>query len=248
MRLARSVFPALAFTLLTIAPAAAQSGAGRVQIGVNGLYQATTNDFGDRFTFEQYLETGSTEVDYPVGGGPAFDVGAAVRLWRGLGAGVGFSSFTRDETAPTVSQVPHPFFFEQPREVVGDATGITRTESVVHVQAVYVIDPRGPWRVVVGAGPSFFNVEQDLVTQVRFSESFPFDTATFTTADQQRVTASATGFNVSGDVSWMFSRNFGVGALVRFSRVSVDLEAPGDRTIPVDVGGAQAGGGIRIVF
>ncbi len=59
----------------------------RVHISVNGAFQTTTNDFSDRFEFERYLETGSTEVDYPVQGGFIFDAGAGYRLWKNLAVG-----------------------------------------------------------------------------------------------------------------------------------------------------------------
>ena len=46
----------------------------------------------------------------------------------------------------------------------------------------------------------------------------------------------------------MLKPRFGVGGLVRFSRATVDLDAPGNRTISVDAGGVYAGGGIRLLF
>ena len=150
--------------------------------------------------------------------------------------------------ASTTSSFPHPFFFNQPREVTGDATGVNRTETAVHVQAMYLVNPGGRLRVVLSGGPSFFNVEQDLVTEVTITETFPYDTATFASAQTSRKKGSAAAFNVGADVMWMLNRTFGVGGLVRFSRASVDLDAPGNRTISVDAGGVYAGGGIRILF
>ena len=44
------------------------------------------------------------------------------------------------------------------------------------------------------------------------------------------------------------SRQFGVGGILRFSRATVDLDAPDNRTVSVDAGGFYAGGGLRIVF
>jgi hypothetical protein len=217
-------------------------------VSVNGAYQATTNDFSDRFEFERNVETGSTDVDYPVQGGFIFDAGAGVRLWKNLGAGVAVSYFTRDGAASTTSRFPHPFFFEQPREVLGDATGVKRTETAVHVQAMYLVNPGGRLRLVLSGGPSFFTVEQDLVTEVTVTEAFPFDAAEFASAQTMREKGSAPAFNVGADVMWMLSRRFGVGGLIRFSRTSVDLDAPGGRTITVDAGGVYAGGGIRLLF
>jgi hypothetical protein len=233
---------------LAASPAAAQTWSERVHISVNAAFQATTNDFSDRFEFERNLEKGSTEVDYPVQGGFIFDVGGGVRLWKNLGAGVSVSYFTRDDMAATTSSFPHPFFFNQPREVTGEATGVQRTETAVHVQALYLVNPGGRLRIVLSGGPTFVTVEQDLVTEVAITETFPYDTATFASAQKSRQNGSAVTFNAGADVMWMLGRSFGVGGLVRFSRASVDLDAPGNRTITVDAGGVYAGGGIRILF
>lgn len=239
---------AVALAVAVSSPASAQSWPERVHVGVNGAFQATTNDFSDRFEFERNVETGSTDVDYPVQGGFVFDAGVGVRLWRNIAAGVAVSYFARDDVGGTTSSFPHPFFFEQPREVTGDATGVRRSETAVHVQAMYLVNPGGRLRFVLSGGPSFFTVEQDLVTEVTVTETFPFDTATFASAQKTREKGSAPAFNVGADVMWMLGRRFGVGGVIRFSRASIDLDAPGGRTITVDAGGVYAGGGVRLLF
>jgi hypothetical protein len=230
------------------APAAAQTWSERVHISVNGAFQTAANDFSDRFEFEKDLETGSTATEYKVSTGFLFDAGGGVRLWKNLGAGVAASFFTRKDTATTVTRSPHPFFFNQLREVTGDAPNLTRTETAVHVQAMYFINPSGPLRLVLSAGPSFYNVEQDLVASVALTETFPYDTAEFSSARSEKSKGSAPAFNAGADVMWMLTRKFGVGGILRFSRATVDLDAPNNRTVSVDVGGFYAGGGIRLLF
>jgi opacity protein-like surface antigen len=230
------------------APAAAQSWSERVVISVNGTYQPATHDFSDRFEFERDFETGSTQTDYPIKGGFTFDGGVGYRLWKNLGAGVAFSYFTLDDVGHTTSSVPHPLFFNQPRTVTGDAPNLTRTERVVHVQAMYLWKSSGALRLAISGGPSFFTVEQDLVTDIAVSQSYPFDTATFASATTTRAKASKPAFNVGADVMWMFAPNVGVGGIFRFSKASVDLDAPGGRTASVDAGGGYAGGGVRLIF
>ena len=229
-------------------PVLAQSWPERVHISVNGAFQATSNDFSDRFTFEESLETGSTDSDYPVESGFVFDVGGGYRLFGNLGAGVAVSYFTKAGTAATTSSFPHPFFFNRPRAVTGDATNLTRTETAVHVHAMYLVNPGGKLRMIFSGGPSFLNVKQDIVAEVLISETFPFDEAAFSSARSEEAKGSKVAFNVGADVLWMFAPRFGVGGLVRFSRASVDLDAPGGRTIPVDAGGVYAGGGVRLLF
>ena len=247
MRLALRPFLLSAAIVFSAMPASAQNWSERVFISVNGAFQVSTNDFSDRFTFDLNQETGSTEVDYPGDGGFVFDAGAGVRLVKNFGVGASFSYFTHDGTAQTTSSFPHPFFFNQPREVTGE-TGVTRTETAVHIQAMYLWDPAGPLRLVLSGGPSFFSVEQELVTQVRITESFPYDTATFAGVETRREKGSAPAFNVGADVFWMFSQQVGVGGLFRFARASVDLDTEDNRTVSVDAGGLYIGGGLRIVF
>jgi Outer membrane protein beta-barrel domain len=238
----------LAAVVLAASPVAAQTWTERVHVSVNAGVLSGTQDFTDRFEFEENLETGSTSVDYRVQGGFTFEAGLGYRIWKGLGAGASVSFFSSDNAAATTSRVPHPFFFNQPREVVGDATDIGRSETGVHIQAMYLLNPAGPLRVVLSGGPSFFSITQDVVTSVNVVETFPYDTAEFGSADRQEESGSAVGFNVGADVFWMFNRQFGVGGLFRFSRASIDLDAPDGRQLPVDAGGVFAGGGIRLVF
>jgi hypothetical protein len=242
------VVAGVALALTFAAPVLAQSWPERVHISVSGAFQATSNDFSDRFTFEQNLETGSTDVDNAVESGFVFDIGGGYRLFGNLGAGVAVSHFSKTGTAATTSSFPHPFFFSRPREVTGDATNLSRSETAVHVHAMYLVNPGGKLRLIFSGGPSFLNVTQDMVAEVRISETFPFDEAAFSSARTEEATGSKVAFNVGADVLYMFAPRFGVGALVRFSRASVDLDAPGGRTISVDAGGVYAGGGVRLLF
>ena len=62
-----------------------------------------------------------------------------------------------------------------------------------------------------------------------------------TSARQSRGKA---GFNVGGDVAYMFQPHVGVGADVRFTRARIALTD----TATVTAGGAHIGGGLRLRF
>jgi hypothetical protein len=103
--------------------------------------------------------------------------------------------------------------------------------------------------LALSAGPSFFSVSQDLVSDVVFSETYPYDTATFTSATITKATATKIGFNAGADVGIKLSKNFGVGGLVRYSKASVVLPlANATAGISTDAGGLQAAGGVRFFF
>lgn len=238
---------AVCLGLALAAPASAQTDP-RVTIVVNGGYQPTTTDFSERFTFELDRETASTNVRYPIDAGALFDAGGAVRLWRGLGAGVAVSRFSRNGSAATTSSLPHPLFLQQHREVAGEATGLDRRETGIHVQAQYALPPIAGLRIVLAAGPSRLEVEQGMVNAVRYAEEYPYDTATYTGVQTQDVSGSAIGFNAGVDVQYMFTRTIGAGLLLRVTRATVDLTTPRNGTVGVDAGGAQVGAGIRLRF
>jgi hypothetical protein len=228
------------------APAAAQA-TGRVHLGINAAYQPTAHPFADRFEFDENAETGSTTARYPSAGGVMFDGGAGVRLWKGFGLGIAVSLFSRDDEAETETSSPHPFFFDRPRQIAGVAAGLRRSERGVHAQAQYAI-VSGALRALLSAGPSFLQVERDVVDDVLYDDEFPFDTATFRSARTRRANASGVGVHVGADVSWMFTRRLGVGGMLRFATASVDLDTGDDRTVAVDAGGLTMGGGVRLVF
>jgi hypothetical protein len=227
-------------------PAAAQP-LPRFLISVNGGYQPSTTSFSDRFTFDLNRETASVASDYPVDAGTLFDAGGAIRLWKGLAAGLAFSRFSVDSTVQASATLPHPLFFQRNRTVSGETSGLTREETAIHIQAQYWLPPFGGVHVALAGGPSVLDIQQSIVTDVNFTEEFPYDTASYVGVDSRRVAGTATGFNVGADLRWMFTRNLGVGGLVRYTHATVDL-TQNNRSVQVDAGGMQVGGGVRVSF
>jgi hypothetical protein len=232
--------------LALAAGAAAQSPAPRVFISVNGAFQPSISDATARIEWQENAETATATVDYPTSGGPAFDGGVAVRLWKQIGVGVAVSRFSAEGDADVTASIPHPFFFNRPRDVSGTET-VSRSETAVHVPIVFIVPTSNRLRVLLFGGPSRIEAEQDVVTRVRYDEEFPFDTATYASADKVSSKASEIGFHAGADVAFMFTRTVGVGGMVRFSRASVDL-GPAENRVSTDVGGVQVGGGVRFAF
>jgi hypothetical protein len=224
------------------ARAAAPGPTERVFISVNGGWQASTTAFDDARSFELNAETARFTADYEVRSAPAIDASGFVRLWRGLAAGVGVTRFSDDGDIAVAGTLPHPFFFNRDRAISGTAAG-TREETAVHLQAAYVIPAGRKLQIVVFGGPSFFTVKQSVVTDIGYSDRFPFDEATYTGAEVETESESKTGFTVGGDVGYYFSRHVGVGGFVRVARATVTFSLG-----EVDAGGLVAGGGVRLKF
>src|SRR5581483_8673536 len=127
----------------------------------------------------------------------------------------------------------------------GTAASLARSEVAAHVQAGYVIASGKIVAAIVG-GPTYFVVSQDLVSDVSFSEAYPYDTTAFSAATKTKASSNRIGFNVGCDIGVKFSQNVGVGGILRFSRTSVSFPAVGSAaSVTTDAGGFQGGGGIR---
>jgi hypothetical protein len=226
--------------------AAAQSG-DRFVIGVSGGVQSAGPEIADHFEFETNVETATVNVTYPPRPAALVDAGVSVRLWKHLGAGIAISRASRTGSAEVDARIPHPLLFEQPRTVTGSQSGVSVAETDAHVQAFYAVEASRRVTVMFFGGPSFVHLERELVTEIKYDETYPFDEATFRSAVTRRARASKIGFNAGADVRWMFTRSVGLGGLVRFSRATVDLTAD-SRTVRVTAGGVQAGIGIRLAF
>jgi len=235
-------------TLILVAPgAAAAQTAPRVYVSVNGGIQRSDNTVSQAFSVQKNLEDAPITVDVDEKRGVLVDGGVVIRLAGHFGIGFALSFVTNDKDANVKASIPHPFFFGRPRSIEG-TTATTRRETAGHIQAVYLVPGRRV-DVMIYGGPSLFTVRQTLVTDVTYSESFPFDTATFTgTLTAESTSKTETGFNIGGDVAWKFSRNIGVGGMVRFARAQATLNATNNPAMKVDIGGVQVGGGIRLAF
>ena len=244
---------AVSITMLAVvvSPALAQTGAARGALSINGGLQTATSGFSDSVRFDRALfgpEQGTLDTRYPSSDDALFDLGGSVRVWRDLSVGANVSWLTRETDADVAGQLPHPFWFDRPRSVSGTATGLARTETAVHVQALWVIPVGRSFAVTVFGGPTWFNAAQDLVMDITFDQAYPFDAATYSGANIGEGSASAIGAHAGADVAYYFSDRIGVGGMVRFSRGSVEFDSADGGTLASNVGGVHTSGGLRIRF
>ena len=238
--------PAAALAAAVLAPSAADAQVGGY-ISFNGANQATSTTFDDNVVFPEFHEDADFNAAYGVGTGAVFDGGGGVRLPNGLGFGLGFSRFERLDPAAIDARIPHPFFFDRPRSLNGSAPDLTRLETAVHLEVRWFAPVAEAVEFAVFGGPTFFNLQQDLVTSIAYDHSYPYNEAAYGSASSTALSASAVGFHAGADIGFFFSEVVGVGALLRYSAASVDLPTDAG-TVPVDAGGFHVGGGLRLRF
>jgi hypothetical protein len=225
--------------------AAAQTPAWRDRgyIQVSGIFQPSAA-FSNTVKPLDFAEPSVVDTGYKTGSIPGFDGGGGVRVWRNLAVGIDVSRLSKTTAGAVSAQIPHPFFFNRPRAVSGDTFGLGRDETALHLQAVWMIPMRRRWQLALAGGPSWFTIGQDIVSDVTFTQAYPYDTATFASAITVHRSGSRIGFNAGADVTYRLRPRVGIGAGLMFSRASVPL----DDTLTVEAGGARVGGGVRFRF
>ena len=227
---------------------------------MNGGYHALASEFSQSGIF---TDSGGVYTDllsgaaaheqsrfdgaYSVAPGLVYDGSGGVRIWRNLGLGVGVSRYTLDVSSRVSARVPHPFFFGRDRTISGTVP-LVRDETAVHLQALAILPATRSLTVTLFGGPTFFTVEQGLVTDVRFMHTYPYDGAEFSDAITASQSNSKVGFNVGADIAYYFSGHVGIGWLTRYSTATVGLPSVGGGAVSTQAGGLHTGGGVRVRF
>jgi hypothetical protein len=217
-------------------------------LAVNGIYQATSNSFSDGAALQANAEEGRFDTNYSVKSGRAFEIAGGVNLSNAFGIGVSVSRFSRTTPAHFVGSIPHPFFFGHSRAVASDVSGLKREELAVHAQGRSTMAVGKRLEMSLFGGPSFFSVRQDAVTDFTYTESYPYDQATFTNTTTSVEKASKIGFNGGADIAFFFKRQIGVGFTALVSKATMPIKSAGSGNVDVRVGGVQTGGGLRLRF
>ena len=162
-------------------------------------------------------------------------------MWKYLSAGISFTGYASKSDTQVTGTIPHPFFFNRPRSLSGDVSGLSAGESGVHLQLRALLPVSRDIPVSIFGGPSFFQVEQDVVTGVHWTEAFPYDSVTFTSAMTETRSESGAGFNIGADVGYFMSRHFGVGGRVLYASGTVESpSASGTGSVETKAGGLRA--------
>ena len=172
-------------------------------IAINGGYQADDHTFSETRQQDLYGEQLRWTTDYGIERGAQYKGTVGGYMANGLGGAVTYSFYQDNNSAGAVAaSVPHPFFFNQLRQVQGQSAALEHREQVVHLSALYVVPIGSNLEIGVAGGPSLFIVNRTFVDSVLYDETYPFDSATFSSTTTREVKKNQAGFHVGADVSW----------------------------------------------
>ena len=249
------------FTAGATAPATAQTPKPvEVFVSLNaGLTQPATTTLSRSTVMVDPPDRNEVTTEMTAGSGPSFDVGGGLLLRRQFFVGVAGSRFSDAQPATVAISASHPQFHPT-LTASGETEDLERSESRVDLQFGYVVPNTGKFQVLLFGGPSRFSVSQEMVADFQLSEVFDPGTRTFRLVGPSdfeitKEKASGWGYHLGVDAGYMFTPKVGVGALVKYSRATLDLGDPiestiEDRTVTkeFDAGGLQVAGGIRFRF
>ena len=244
-----------ALLALTAREASAQSVQNWIDRGYfnfNAGFESTSGTLNDATTFRLYDEDGTKTVEHAVDSGAFVDFSVGARVWGNVSVGLGFHREGTTSQAAVTATVPNPLVFNRPRSAAVVADDLGRSERAYHLSVGYMLPLNDKLAVHVYAGPSFFHLSQDVVSDVAFTEqppSFASVTATPVVTEQED---SVTGAHFGGDVSYIFYENasvkLGGGAFLRWAGATAGVPMLGTTEIESDLGGLQIGFGARVRF
>ena len=223
----------------------------KIFVNVTGGGTGGANDVHQQFTFDYLLEPATIDTTRRAGGGGLFDFTAGAMVYENWAAGISFSKSGGSSDARFTATIPDTIDFDTFREVSGTIPGMEHSESWFAFLGAYVL-PRltnmpkyiafmENTDLTVLAGPVRAAVSHEIVSEATVSEGSSGPVVSVTREVRKK---SFWGIQIGVDGRYMFTKNIGAGAFLRYSGASGDLTDD----VNLDLGGFQGGAGVRIKF
>lgn len=239
---------AIVTALVSMAPgtARAQTSAWGTSgyVSVNALWRTDDRTYSTTTAQEINAEPATFTATHRADPHVLFDLSSGGRIVGNLG--IGFAgTWGRGGTDATIrGNVPHPFYFNQPRALSGTTT-LDREDLAIHMSAMWLVPVSPAFQIAFSGGPTWFRVTHDVADEIAVSDAYPFDSVSLDRVTTASRKGSAHGYHVGGDASYFFHRHLGIQGLVRYSDGTVTL---GGGSGSVKAGGLQAGAGLRVRY
>lgn len=228
--------------LMSVSNASAQTlqWTDRVFLNASGGIQTGSKDVTTSLSFPLYDETATIATAREVKGSAIWDVTGGMRVWNNFAVAVSVSGRKATSDGVSTASIPHPVFFDQPRTIAGSVSGMKHTELWTSLLIGWMYPVTDKFEVMLMAGPTVAQVNHELVTGATVAEgSTPAVTVALETINK-----SPWGLMAGVDGRYLITSKIGAGVFLRYAAAKVNLSS----TSKLDVGGLQAGAGVRIRF
>lgn len=222
-----------------------------------GVAMAGESSYRSIVEGELFRETATFTADYNSPPGAEFDFGGGFMFTPAFGLGVSFAGTAHQDTAQLGIRIPHPTFADAHASDSAPTEGeLVRSEGSVNIQAMFVSALSDRLTARFFAGPSYYRIRQDAVSNIIYGHSFllfspvhEVDIRRYETSTIEFEDGGGWGFHAGGDLSFFFTRVVGLGVFGKYSRGTVEVLDPlSGEDVDVRTGGFQTGGGLRLRF
>lgn len=220
----------------------------KFRLSVNGGLQISSNTSTEDGSLTINQEDAPVHNVIDLRRGSVGEVGLTYRLGKRAWVGASAAFVPRKLASELTATIPHPFYFGQGRAVAGAITGLTNLEVGFHGTVGLTVPFSQRTELTLFGGPSMFLVTQDLISELNYDSTYPFDTATLAGAATAKATGTGLGFNAGTDLSRWMTPTLALGVLARFSRGVVTLAGNSGTSARVETGGITVAGGLRVRF
>ncbi len=194
-----------------------------------------------------YQEEASYSVNYDIGKGHSILVGIGYRFSEAVGIELGLDLASRRLASENRILVPHPLYFDSPREAnSSERSGMT--ENAVSLDVMVSI-PLGRVELDVCAGPAAFFASTELTGAMPFTESaFPYDTVSMV-SQTEKLNKSGLGLSAGTSLNIRVSKGLAVSMTARYLLAKARFRpSSGIPELDLALGGLKLGGGLKLVF
>jgi hypothetical protein len=230
-----------------IAPVAVEKKSGMKKLSIRLGYNAgfSTQSESVSWSKEIYYEDALFGINYGTKKGNSFNAGLGYKFSHSIGVELGVDIASRNLNANYDASIPHPLYFDSPREIQNTAS-YKITENAAFLNLVMTV-PFSRFGLDIFAGPAYFFASAELIGAIQYSQSYPYSSVTIS-AKSQKFNKNVFGFNAGANLIFNFSQSMGIFLNGQYFTASADLkpaEVPGFK---LSMGGLKAGGGIKISF
>ncbi len=195
---------------------------------------------------EIYFEDASYGINNNFKKGNSFNASLGYKFSSSIGIELGVDLCSRNILSDYSASIPHPLLFNSPRDAEKEGS-YKLTENAVYLNFVYSI-PISKFSLDVFGGPAYFLSKIELIKEIQYSDSYPYNTITIS-ASTEEVKRNSFGFNAGASFNYNIAKGFDVFVNAQYFSSSVDFEPTSDIPgLKLTLGGFKAGVGLRVLF
>jgi hypothetical protein len=230
---------------------AAQDVDDRVFINIGFGVESGSSESNDTKQYTLYGEPATTNANTSWTSGSIFGFGADFRVIRNFTVGLSYHQETNASEAALSGTAPHPIFFNRPRSFEDVEGGLYRRENATHLSFGWIVPINPKLDVLVSGGPSWFRLEQDVISDVIVEERAGDFSSVIIDPRITMQKRSDVGYNVGADATYILWQNdrvrVGAGGFIRYTGATSEVRLLVS-DIETKVGGMQFGFGGRLRF